>query len=136
MNKIKIKESELIGLVQKVILREWNEYGERRPGSIGSHVGGESSLSSISQTNDLNIKDLGIATPEKREQWKSIGRKPNVEYYPDKDPIKMSAHMRHLKRLYGSKIEFFSYNNGNYIFFKLDGKAGYLQPNNPTSEYK
>ena len=131
-----VKESILKSLIEKIILREYNEYNERRPGSIGSHVSGEGSLSNISQTNDLNIKDLGIASPEKRATWDGLKRKPNTEYYPNRDPSKLSAHMRHLQRLYGGRIEFFSYNNGNYIFYKLDGKTGYLLPGSLNSEYK
>ena len=127
--KIKITESELIKLVEKIVLREYNEYNEKRPGSIGSHAGGESSLNSIPQTSDIDIKDLGISSPEKREQWKKMNRFPSRMSYPNGDTTKMSAHIRHLKRLYGNRITFFSYNNGEYIFYKLDGKVGYLTDN-------
>jgi len=126
---MKIKESELIKLVEKVVLREYNEYNERRPGSIGSHANSDGSLNSIPQTSDINIEDKGIATPEKREQWKKISRLPSRMSYPNGDTTKMSAHIRHLKRLYGNRISFFSYNNGEYVFYNLDGKVGYLTDN-------
>jgi len=137
MTKIKVKESVLRNMIKEALLKEYNNnYHDIRPGSLGNHSGGESSINSVPQTNDLNIVDMGYASPEKRQQWKSMGRVPNVEFYPGKDPIKMSAHMRHLKSLYGGRIEFFAYNNGTYVFFKFDGKPEYLKPASLNSEYK
>ena len=124
--KIIVKESVLRKIIKEALLREFNPNNEKRSGSIGDHQKGEGSLNSVSQTNDLNIVDMGYASPEKRKQWQSMGRVPSRLTYPGGDPIKMSAHMRHLQSLYKGRIEFFAYNNGEYIFYKLDGKIGYL----------
>jgi len=124
--KIIVKESVLRKMIKESLLREFNPNNEKRSGSIGDHQKGEGSLNSVSQTNDLNIVDMGYASPEKRKQWQSMGRVPSRLTYPGGDPIKMSAHMRHLQSLYKGRIEFFAYNNGEYIFYKLDGKIGYL----------
>lgn len=131
-----LTENELTELITNIIKEYVGDPRHQRYGDLGGRTSGEGYIKGVQQTNDLDIKDLGIASPEKREQWKKMGRKNNASYYPNGNPLHLSAHMRHLKSLYGNRIEFFSYNNGNNIFYKLDGKIGYLTPNNPESEYK
>jgi len=143
--KILVKESVLRKMIKEALVVEFNNgnYHERRPGALGNHQGSESSLNSIPQSHEAEeiarfIKDMGIASPEKREQWKRMSppRVPNYNYYPNKSKQYMWSHILHLKAQYGDRIKFFSYNNGEYIFYSFEGKNGYLQPGILNSEYK
>ena len=113
------------------------DYGDYKGDHIGNRSGAEARYANIAQTNDiLRMKDMGRSTPEQREKWKLMGRRPNVEYYRRANDL--TAHIRHLQspNVYGDRISFFSYDNGTYIFYKLDGKVGYLKPNDPMGYEK
>lgn len=150
---MKITESKIKLIIENVIneLSLLNESGgfkglnnnsqgiKSRDGSIGHRTGGEGSFRDIPSTFDLkNYTDLGKSPPEKIEKWKSINRKPSYMYYPNADKNKMWSHIGHLQsnKMYGNKIKFFGYNNGEYIFWEIGDSKGYLTPNSPVSEYK
>lgn len=110
---------------------------------LGNRPSSERNFASIDQTNDIvNFKDMGRSTPEQREKWKMMGRRPNKDYYQNEKH--MWAHIRHLQnpQVYGNRISFFSYDNGNYIFYALTDqktgttKKGYLKPNDPMGYEK
>lgn len=134
---MKITESKIKLIIENVIneISLLNESGgfkglnnnpqgiKSRDGSIGHRTGGDGMFKDIPQTNDINIIDLGRPSKEKLEQWDKMHRKPSERYYSN--PNHLTAHIRHLQHLYGSRIKFYSY-IGGYIFYDLDGKKGYL----------
>jgi len=144
--KVSINESDLTKIIAMIVEafgkgdkfnKSWSD-SRSREGSLGARTQGEGSFSGIEQTNDLNYVDKGRSTPDQREKWIQMRRRPNAEYYQNGSNSHLSAHMRHLQRLYGRRIKFFGYDNGSYIFFDLDNGAqkGYLLPGSLNSEYK
>lgn len=123
--KIILTECQFKKMVSTVISEDY----KWRDGDKGNHSVTDARFDSIPQTNDIYIKDLGYSTPEKREKWKSIGRPYTTALYSN--PNFLTAHIRHLQSIFGRRISFESYDNGNMIFYILDGKKGYLTPNDP-----
>lgn len=108
---------------ESVGLNEYNAY-EKRPGSIGVHVGGESRISGASLTfdeNRLSAFFTEIKDKEKVVRLKSQGIPTTTSLFSDNSHIMKTVY--NLISRFGSRIHFESLNNGTYITCSLDNGA-------------